>query len=88
MDTPTSPIKLLSWNCQWLARPTAVRTLRALIRKPSHELIYIFFLKPKHVLKRLYPKSIGFLFVGTPTSTKGGLLLAWRPGVGFRNFFV
>jgi hypothetical protein len=34
-------MKILSWNCRGLSRPSAVRSLRALIRENSPEILFL-----------------------------------------------
>jgi hypothetical protein len=83
-------MKILSWNCRGLSRPTAVRSLRLLIRENSPEILFLSETKssPSQVSSIL--NSLGFFLICqvAPVGSRGGLALSWRPGVDLECFIT
>jgi exonuclease III len=81
-------MKFLSWNCRGLSRPSAIRSLRVLIRNFSPDVIFLSETKiaPPHATDILH--RLGFYLISQVASSgsRGGLLLAWRPGIALECF--
>jgi hypothetical protein len=81
-------MKLLSWNCRGLSRPSAVRSLRMLIRIHSPDILFLSetISSPSQVSSILH--SLGFYHMCqvAPIGSSGGLALSWRPGVDLDCF--
>ncbi|KAF5442124.1 hypothetical protein F2P56_037171 [Juglans regia] len=73
----------MAWNCRGLARPKAIRNLRANIRKYNPDVIFLSEILVSDERTISIVNSLGFhLFVHYPAECKKGrLLLLWRPGV-------
>jgi hypothetical protein len=76
-------MKLLSWNCRGLSCPSAIRSLRALIRNASPDVIFLSETKSSTPRVSSILNRLGFylLFQCAASGASGGLVLAWRPGV-------
>jgi hypothetical protein len=79
------PTKILSWNCRGLAQPSTIRSLRAMIRKNNLDII---FLSASTIASSLMLK-LGFnmLVQAPPSSSRGGLLIAWKNDVTLYDFY-
>lgn len=80
---------LLSWNCSGLARASAIRTLRALIRDIVPDIIFLSETKiPSSKISDLL-KSLGFYNIDCvdPRGKKGGLVVGWKIGVDMKITF-
>lgn len=76
-------MKLLSWNCRGQSRPSAIRSLPALIRNVSPDVIFLSETKspPPQVSYILNKLGFYLLFQCAASGASGGLVLVWRPGV-------
>ncbi|KAK9287687.1 hypothetical protein L1049_016125 [Liquidambar formosana] len=74
---------ILAWNCRGLARPAAVRALRALVRDKHPDVIFLAETKITDGKLKSCLSALGYPnFVSTPPlHTAGGLCLGWRNGV-------
>jgi hypothetical protein len=76
-------MKILSWNCKGLSRPSAIRHLRLLIRENNLDVLFLTETKssPPQVISIL--NRLGFFLMTqfAPAGFSGGLILTWRPGV-------
>ena len=74
---------VLSWNCRGLARPTAIRSLRALVRINNPDCIFLMETKSSLEIMTDVTTSLGFphaIFV-PPMGSAGGLCFGWKPWV-------
>jgi hypothetical protein len=74
---------ILSWNCRGLARPAAIRSLRALIRINNPDCIFLMETKSSVASMQDITTSLGYtlaVFV-PPVDSAGGLCFGWKPGV-------
>lgn len=76
-------MNILAWNCRGLARPAAIRTLRALVRDSQPDVVFLAETKltDAQVKKMLYNLGFPFLVSIPPVNIAGGLCLAWRNGM-------
>jgi hypothetical protein len=75
-------MKILAWNYKGLARPAAVRTLRRLIKDQSpDDFISKTKIFPPQVFATLSRLGFFLLTQVAASSSGGGLVLAWYPGV-------
>jgi hypothetical protein len=75
-------MKILAWNYKGLARPTAVRTLRRLIKDQSlDDFISKTKITPPQVSATLNRLGFFLLTQVAASSSGGGLVLAWYLGV-------
>jgi hypothetical protein len=76
-------MKILAWNYRGLSRASAIRSLRGKIRFHSPDMLFLLETKLQHLQSSIILNSLGFYLMlhAPPSSTKGGLLLAWRHGV-------
>ena len=76
-------MKLLAWNCRGLSRASAIRSLRGKIRMHSPDVLFLSETKAQPSLAVSVLNNLGFsnMLHAPPSSSKGGLLLAWRTGV-------
>jgi exonuclease III len=83
-------MKILSWNCRGISRPTAIRGLRALIRVNSPDVLYLSKTKSYPSLVSSILNRLGFYLMNHVASigTYGGLVLAWRLGVELECFLT
>jgi len=83
-------MKILAWNCRGLTRASAIRSLRVKVRKFSPDILFLSETKTTVVVVCNIMNSMGFFLMAhaPPTSTKGGLLLAWRTGVELECFIT
>jgi hypothetical protein len=83
-------MKILSWNCRGLSRPTAVRSLRLLIRENSPEILFLSETKSSPLQVSSILNSLGFFLICqvAPVGSRGGLALTWRPGVDLECFIT
>jgi hypothetical protein len=81
-------MKFLSWNCRGLSRPSAIRSLRVLIRNLNPDVLFLSETKTASSSASNILNRLGFyLLVQVPPSgSRGGLLLAWRDGVELECF--
>jgi hypothetical protein len=81
-------MKILSWNCRGLTRPSVIRSLRALINKHSPDVIFLSETKTSPSAACPILHRLGFYSLAhvPPIGSKGGLLLAWRSGVDLECF--
>jgi exonuclease III len=81
-------MKILSWNCRGLSRPSAVQTLRVLIRENSPDILFLSETKSPSPQVSSILHSLGFFLICqvSPAGSKGGLALTWRPGVELECF--
>jgi hypothetical protein len=83
-------MKIVSWNCRGLSRPSAVRHLRLLIHENSSDVLFLSETKssPPQVISIL--NSLGFFLMTqfAPAGSSGGLVLTWRPGVELECFIT
>jgi exonuclease III len=73
---------ILSWNCLGFARPAAIRSLRAFCRSNKPDILFLCETKIQ-LFDSFNPLlTLGFSsFLQVPAAgTKGGLILAWKPG--------
>ncbi|KAG7967634.1 hypothetical protein I3843_08G108700 [Carya illinoinensis] len=83
-------MKTLVWNCRGLARPKAIRSIRANIRKYNPDIIFLLETMVPDIHTHSIVTSLGFHnFVNYPPLGKnGGLLLIWRPGIDIEPVHV
>jgi hypothetical protein len=81
-------MKILSWNCRGLSKPTVVRTLRRFIRDQSPDILFILETKISWPQVSATLNRLGFFLMSqvVATGTSGGLVLSWRPGVDLECF--
>ena len=74
---------ILSWNCHGLARASAKRTLRALIKNISSDIIFLSETKVPIDRIKKYLNSLSFYFLEfvDPRGKKGGLVVGRKIGV-------
>ena len=81
-------MKILSWNCRGLSRPTVVRSLRALIRDHASDVLFLSETKisPSQVSVTL--NRLGFFLISQVASCgfSGGLALTQRPSIDLECF--
>lgn len=73
----------LFWNCRGLARPAAVRALRATIRRTNLDCLCL--VETKTCQAQLFLSRIGFSssLVSPPFGLSGGMVFGWRDGLDF-----
>jgi hypothetical protein len=83
-------MKILSWNCRRLSRPSAIRHLRLLIHENSLDVLFLSETKssPPQVISIL--NSLGFFLMTqfAHAGSSGGLVLTWRLGVELECFIT
>jgi hypothetical protein len=81
-------MKILSWNCRGLSRPAAVRSLRMIIRENNPDIIFLSETKSSPSSVSSILNLLGFFLMSlvSPVGSRGGLALAWRPGVDLECF--
>lgn len=73
-------MKIISWNCQGLAQPKAIRALKLLLKEKKHDLIFICEIKTSFtsdIFKVFNSFSLPNNFFVPPSGLAGGLSLAW-----------
>jgi len=80
----------LSWNCRGLAQASTIHSLRALIRKHNHNILFFSETKASLSVSNPILIQLGFSLMvhAPPSGSKGGLLLAWRTDVNIVSFYV
>lgn len=83
-------MKILSWNCRGLSRPSAIRSLRVLIRNFNPDVIFLSETKSPPSQASSILNRLGFYLLSqfAPSGSSGGLLLAWRTGVDLDCFVL
>jgi exonuclease III len=83
-------MKILSWNCRGLAQPSTIRSLRAMIRKSNLDIIFLSETKidPTTACSILHQLGFVLLVQAPPSSSRRGLLLAWKSDVKLTSFYV
>jgi exonuclease III len=93
-------MKILSWNCRGLGKPSAVRDLRQLIKTHQPDLIFLSETKLQKSDFLLRNKSFGNTFLNfvvdctiSPRNRSGGLALFWSNNVnvsiiGYNNNMI
>jgi exonuclease III len=81
-------MKILSWNCKGLSRPTAVQTLRRLICDQSPDILFLTETKSSPLQVSATLNRLGFFLMSqvAPIGSNGGLVLSWRPRVDLECF--
>jgi hypothetical protein len=81
-------MKILSWNCRGISRPTIGHGLRALIKTNSPDVLFLSETKSPPSLVTSILNRLGFYLMTlvAPTGTSGVLVLAWRLGVELESF--
>jgi exonuclease III len=81
-------MKILSWNCRGLSRPTAIQTLRRLIRDQSPDILFLTETKSSLPQVSATLNRLGFFLMSqvAPIGSSGGLVLSWRPGIDLECF--
>jgi len=71
---------ILSWNCQGLARASAKRNLRALIRDIGRNRVFLSKTKIPISRSKKFLESLGFYNMEyvDPKGKKGGLVVCWK----------
>ncbi|GLT64575.1 hypothetical protein SLA2020_370600 [Shorea laevis] len=66
-------MKLLAWNCRGLPRPSAIRSLRSLIRNVNPDILFLSENKNCSCLLLLFLHSLGFYLspMSPPLALKG-----------------
>lgn len=74
-------MRLLHWNCHGLARPAAVSSLRAAIRKHNPDCLFLVETKISQV--HFVMSCLGFVqfLEQPPRGSRGGLAFTWQVGV-------
>lgn len=67
------------WNCQGIGSDLTVRSLREMIRKKSHSIVFLMETKQKHNRLSKIAKEMGFSYdiAVDPDGMAGGLCLWW-----------
>jgi exonuclease III len=83
-------MKILSWNCRGLAQSSTIRSLRAMIRKSVLDIIFLPETKSAHHVVSFILTPLGFTLVAQapPSSSRGGILLAWKTDVKLTPVFI
>jgi hypothetical protein len=83
-------MKFLSWNCKGLTNISTIRSLRAIIRLNHPDVIFLSETKTAANDATSILLQLGFnhLVQDPPSSSRGGLLLAWKDDVNLTSFFV
>ncbi|GLT45839.1 hypothetical protein SLA2020_196420 [Shorea laevis] len=83
-------MKLLSWNCRGLSRPSAICSLQVLIRDANPDVLFLSETKTDPPQASVILNRLGFYLLSqvAPSGSKGGLLLAWRTGIDFDCFVL
>lgn len=80
-------MKIISWNCQGLAKPKAIRALRFLLKETKPDIIFLCEVKTSLSLPISKALSSSLLtnqsFV-PPVGIAGGLVLAWNSSVNIQ----
>lgn len=79
-----SPMKAISWNCQGLAKPKAVRALKLLLKSSKPDIIFISEVKiplSTSISKALSSHSLSNISFVPPAGKAGGLILAWSHNI-------
>ena len=76
-------MKILSWNCKGISRPTVVCGLKALIRANNLDILFLFKTKTSPSLVTSILNRLGYYSMShvAPIGSCGGLVLVWRLGV-------
>lgn len=76
-------MKILSRNRRGLAQPSTIHSLRAIIRKTNPDMLFLSETKTAshHVSSILHQLGFSMLVQAPPSSSRGGLLLAWETDV-------
>jgi exonuclease III len=83
-------MKFLSWNCRGLANTSTIRSLRAIVRLNNPDVIFLSETKSAASVVTSVLLQLGFsnLVQAPPSSSRGGLLLAWKNDVNLNTFVV
>jgi hypothetical protein len=83
-------MKFLSWNYRGLANISTIRSLRAIIRLNNPDVIFLFETKTTANVATSIMLQLWFthLVQALPSSSRGGLLLAWKHDVNLTSFLV
>jgi hypothetical protein len=83
-------MKFFAWNCRGLSRASAIRSLRGKIRKHSPKVLFLSETKMHPTSASVILNGLGYFNMthAPPSSSKGGLLLAWHNGVDIKCFLV
>jgi len=78
----------LSENCRGLTQASTIRSLRVLIRKHNPDIIFLSETKIAPFVSALILHQLGFTLMvhAPPSSSKGGLLLAWKTDINIVSF--
>ena len=88
MSVPQRLMKIFSWNCRGISRPSAIRCLRVLIHDNRPEILFLFETKSPLSLVSSILNQLGFFSMShvAPTSSSGGLVLAWLASIDLECF--
>jgi hypothetical protein len=74
---------ILAWNCRGIAGASTIRTLRTFCRSHRPDLIFLSETKvqPQAIQSTFNRLGYPFLLQVPPSGLRGGLVVAWKPGV-------
>lgn len=82
-----NPMKILAWNCQWLVKPKAIRSLGCLLSDTKPEILFLCEVKTLFsplISKALSSHSLSNHTFVPPLGTAGGLILAWKGNINLK----
>ncbi|KAB1212547.1 hypothetical protein CJ030_MR5G006241 [Morella rubra] len=82
---PPLSMRLISWNCRGLGRPSAARALREIVKMVDPVGMFLMETKIDCVSVSRILNILGFSFFITvpPIGRRGGLVFCWRPELRF-----
>lgn len=86
-----NPMKILSWNCQGLAKPKAVRALRFFLSRNKPDVLFISEVKTlisPSISKALYSVALVNHVIVPPLGLAGGLILAWTNNINLTTIHL
>lgn len=89
-------MKILSWNCQGLAKPKAVKAIRSFLKDSKPDVIFLCEVKTlfsTSISKALSAHALPNHCFVPPIGTAGGLILAWSSSINLlielsNSFFI